>query len=178
MLDLLKLEGWAPKFRIPKLFVLKEGGGGGGGGSYLPLDENGSGRGYWNGLKLDEPNPKSCPGSGPGPGGGLESINGGETDLTGYGSLMLPPAALLLLLLLLLLFFGNLVMPFDLSNLFLISNSLSGWLGKFLIKSLSVPSFFKSVSQAKNLQLDFRHQMLICLEKLALKDFACEEYSY
>ena len=126
MLDLLKLEGWAPKFRIPKLFVLKEGGGGGGGGSYLPLDENGSGRGYWNGLKLDEPNPKSCPGSGPGPGGGLESINGGETDLTGYGSLMLPPTALLLLLLLLLLFFGNLVMPFDLSNLFLISNSLSG----------------------------------------------------
>ena len=103
LLDLLKLEGWAPKFRFPKLFVLKEGGGGGGDGSYLPLDGKGCGSGGWNGLKPDWPNPKSCPGSGPGPGGGLESINGGETDLIGYGSLMQPPAALLLLLLLLLL---------------------------------------------------------------------------
>ena len=134
LLDLLKLEGWAPKFRFPKLFVLKEGGGGGGGdgggggGSYLPLDGKGSGGGGWNGLKLDQPNPKSGPGPGPGPGGGLESINGGKTDLTGDGSLLLPPAALLLLLLL---FFGNLVMLFNLSNLFLISNSLPGWLSKF-----------------------------------------------
>ena len=83
--------------------MLKGGGGRGGDGSYLPLDGKGCGSGGWNGLKPDGPNPKSCPGSGPGPGGGLESINGGETDLIGYGSLMQPPAALLLLLLLLLL---------------------------------------------------------------------------
>ena len=141
-LDLLKLEGWAPNFRFPNLFVLKErggSGGGGSGGSYLPLDGKESGGGGWNRLKLNEPNPKS------GPGGGLKSINGGETDLTGDGSLLLPPAALLLLFL----FFGNLVMPFNLSDLFLISNSLPGWLGKFLIKLLLVPFFQIYLSKQK-----------------------------
>ena len=114
-------------------------GGGGSGGSYLPLDGKESGGGGWNRLKLNEPNPKS------GPGGGLKSINGGETDLTGDGSLLLPPAALLLLFL----FFGNLVMPFNLSDLFLISNSLPGWLGKFLIKLLLVPFFQIYLSKKK-----------------------------
>ena len=118
-------------------------GGGGSGGSSLPLDGKESGGGGWNRLKLNEPNPKSGPG--PGRGGGLKSINGGETDLTGDGSLLLPPAALLLLLL----FFGSLVMPFNLSDFFLISNSLPGWLGKFLIKLLLVPFFQIYLSKQK-----------------------------
>ena len=128
VLDLLKLDHWAPKLKFPKSFV--------GGGSYLPLDQKGSGGGGWNGLKPDEPNPGFWLGlgPGPGPGSGLKSKNGGEIGLTGEGA---PPVMLLLLLL----FFGNLVMPVSLSSLFLTSNSLPGWLGKFLIRSLSVPFF-------------------------------------
>lgn len=113
---------------FPKL--LKEGSGGGGSGSILPLDGKRSGGGGWNRLKPDGPGPG---GSG---GGGLGSINGSKMGLTGGG----PP---LLLLLLLLLSFINGVIPFNLSKLFMISNSLPGWLGKFLIKSLPVPFFFQ-----------------------------------
>lgn len=110
--DLLKLEGCAPKFMLPKL-LMKEGGGGG--GSYLPLDKKRSGDGGWkgssggglNGLKPDQPNPGSEPD--PEPEGGLESMNGGDTGLTGESG------PLLLLLLSSLLFFGNLFVPFSLS---------------------------------------------------------------
>ena len=49
---------------------------------------------------------------------------------------------LLSLLLLLLLFEKEVFTPLSLSNLFLISNSFPGWLGKDLIKSLSNWGFF------------------------------------
>ena len=131
-----ELDGCAPKLKFWKL--LKEVASG---GSSLPLDgkasADGGGGDSWNGLKLEGPNLGNESGAGPGPEGGNGSIYGGETETTGGRKL-----SLLLLLLLLLLSFGNRFAPFNLSNLFLISNSLHGWFGKFFIKSLSVPFFF------------------------------------
>lgn len=78
-----------------------------GGGSNLP-QENRSGGGGWNGWKSPD---------GPGPGGGgggPRSIYGCDIGLTGGGKFPL-------LLLLLLLSLGNVVLPFNLSNLFCIS---------------------------------------------------------
>ena len=75
------------------------------------------------------------------------SINGGKMGLNGGGAPFL--------FLLLLLSFGNGVIPFNLSNLFLISNSLPGSLGKFLVKSLSVPFLKKSSSLSKESTMGF-----------------------
>lgn len=70
---LLKLEGCTPKLVFSKLLKWGEG------GSNLPRQKGSGGGGGWNGSKLDGPRP------GEGSGGGLGSIYGGETGLTGQG---------------------------------------------------------------------------------------------
>ena len=62
-------------------------------------------------------------------------------------------------LLLLLLFLLNLFIPRNLSRRFCISNSLPGWLGRDLIKSLSVCFLLSLFLSVKSQQLHFLHQM-------------------
>lgn len=81
---------------------------GSGGGLNLPQENRSGGGGGWNGSKSPD---------GPGPGGG----GGGPRTIYGCHIGLARGGKFPLLLLLLLLSLGNVVLPFNLSNLFCIS---------------------------------------------------------